>query len=66
MFLLLYATWCGHCKALLPKWDALALQFAADKTVTIAKMDVNLHDAPTLYKVLKLPFLLSRTFSNLC
>lgn len=44
-----YAPWCGHCKALAPKYDELAEQFAAsdfkDKVV-IAKVDATLNDVP--------------------
>lgn len=42
-----YAPWCGHCKALAPKYDELAAMFAsnADK-VTIAKVDATVNDVP--------------------
>ena len=42
-----YAPWCGHCKALSPKYDELAGLFKshADK-VTIAKVDANANDVP--------------------
>jgi len=42
-----YAPWCGHCKALAPKYDELAGMFKAhaDK-VTIAKVDATLNDVP--------------------
>lgn len=34
-----YAPWCGHCKALSPKYDELATQLAGVDSVMIAKMD---------------------------
>ncbi|KAF1825011.1 PDI precursor protein [Dissoconium aciculare CBS 342.82] len=42
-----YAPWCGHCKALAPKYEELAAMYAshADK-VTIAKVDATLNDVP--------------------
>ncbi|KAI9924508.1 hypothetical protein ASPWEDRAFT_40966 [Aspergillus wentii DTO 134E9] len=42
-----YAPWCGHCKALAPKYDELASLYAnvADK-VTIAKIDATANDVP--------------------
>ncbi|APA09083.1 hypothetical protein sscle_04g038530 [Sclerotinia sclerotiorum 1980 UF-70] len=44
-----YAPWCGHCKALAPKYDILAGLYAdaghTDK-VTIAKVDATLNDVP--------------------
>lgn len=44
-----YAPWCGHCKALAPKYDTLASLYVdqghADK-VTIAKVDATANDVP--------------------
>jgi len=34
-----YAPWCGHCKSLAPKYDALAAKVAHMKNLVIAKMD---------------------------
>ena len=34
-----YAPWCGHCKELAPKYEALATAFAGEKGVLVAKVD---------------------------
>ena len=34
-----YAPWCGHCKALAPKYDELALRVNRNKNLVIAKID---------------------------
>ena len=36
-----YAPWCGHCKKLLPEWNAAATQLRG--TVKIAKLDATVH-----------------------
>ncbi|RDW74738.1 protein disulfide isomerase PDI1 [Aspergillus mulundensis] len=45
-----YAPWCGHCKALAPKYDELAELYAKSKDaaskVTIAKIDATANDVP--------------------
>lgn len=45
-----YAPWCGHCKALAPKYDELAEFYAKNKEtsskVTIAKIDATANDVP--------------------
>ncbi|KAL2833232.1 thioredoxin-like domain-containing protein [Aspergillus cavernicola] len=45
-----YAPWCGHCKALAPKYDELAALYASNEDfnskVTIAKIDATTNDVP--------------------
>ena len=44
-----YAPWCGHCKALAPKYDDLASQYANSEfkdKITIAKVDATANDVP--------------------
>lgn len=44
-----YAPWCGHCKALAPKYDILAGLYrdaGLDAKVTIAKVDATANDVP--------------------
>ncbi|KAF3907593.1 hypothetical protein AA313_de0204053 [Arthrobotrys entomopaga] len=45
-----YAHWCGHCKALAPKWEELGALYYNNKDfaekVIIAKVDATLNDVP--------------------
>ena len=42
-----YAPWCGHCKALAPKWEELAgLYSSFSDKITVAKIDATTNDVP--------------------
>jgi len=44
-----YAPWCGHCKALAPKYEELGQLYKSEelsKLVTIAKVDATTNDVP--------------------
>ncbi|CAF9931859.1 MAG: protein disulfide-isomerase precursor [Alectoria fallacina] len=41
-----YAPWCGHCKALAPKFEELASMYPAGGKVTVAKVDATVNDVP--------------------
>jgi len=41
-----YAPWCGHCKALTPKYEELGKRFKDVDSVVIAKIDATANDFP--------------------
>jgi len=38
-----YAPWCGHCKALAPKYEKVATAYAGERSVVIAKVNADSH-----------------------
>ena len=46
-----YAPWCGHCKALEPKYNKLATDLKSEKDLVIAKMDATANDVPSDFDV---------------
>jgi len=55
-FLAAYAPWCGHCKALLPKWEELAKKVNKEgSTVRIAKIDATSNYLDKAYNVQGFP-----------
>ncbi|KAK6731806.1 hypothetical protein RB195_007954 [Necator americanus] len=51
-----YAPWCGHCKALAPKYEELATKLEKED-VLIVKMDATANDVPPLFQVQGFPTL---------
>ncbi|XGW21347.1 hypothetical protein V3C99_004363 [Haemonchus contortus] len=49
-----YAPWCGHCKALAPKYEELAKTMEKED-VLIVKMDATANDVPPLFEVRGFP-----------
>ena len=41
-----FASWCGHCKSLEPKYDELAKNLAYNSNLVIAKIDATLNEVP--------------------
>jgi len=60
VFVEFYAPWCGHCKALSPKWDELAKGYAeGNKNVIIAKINADRQrDFATRYGISGFPTLI--------
>jgi protein disulfide isomerase family A protein 3 len=53
-----YAPWCGHCKALQPKYAAAAEQLKETPSIVLAKFDATEQDAPKGFDVQGYPTLL--------
>lgn len=58
VFVEFYAPWCGHCKALGPKWEKLGTVFSGEDNVVIAKVDADKYrDLGSKYDVSGFPTL---------
>lgn len=49
VFVFFHAPWCGHCKRLVPQWEKLALSYANNDKVIIAKIDATANDVDDGY-----------------
>jgi protein disulfide-isomerase A4 len=50
-----YAPWCGHCKALAPKYNSLAKRYKNNDKIVIAKFDATVNDAPSDFEFTGFP-----------
>lgn len=50
-----FAPWCGHCKALEPKYEELAKKLSEESGVTIAAIDATANTFPTQFNVRGFP-----------
>jgi len=56
VFVEFYAPWCGHCKALEPKWNELAGKLKG-KPIVVAKVNADANDVPAPFSVSGFPTL---------
>ena len=42
----LYASWCGHCRVMIPTWNALAKKLQDVENVVIARLEATLNELP--------------------
>jgi len=55
-FIVAYAPWCGHCKALLPTWEKLAQKYnVAGSKLRVAKIDATNNFVPNNFEVRGFP-----------
>uniref|UniRef100_A0A7S4FNS0 protein disulfide-isomerase n=1 Tax=Eutreptiella gymnastica TaxID=73025 RepID=A0A7S4FNS0_9EUGL len=53
-----YAPWCGHCKSMIPMYEALAESFKDDAEVVVAKLDATVYKSvASQYRVTGFPTL---------
>lgn len=57
VFIEFYAPWCGHCKALEPKFKKLAKKMKKKENLIIAKFDATANDAPSQFEFTGFPTL---------
>lgn len=55
VMIVFHATWCGHCKALMPKYEQAAKLLKGESNVVLAAMDAVENDIPKPYEVTGFP-----------
>ena len=57
VFIKFYAPWCGHCKALAPKYEELAKKMSKYEDVKIVEVDATANEYPDIFTVRGYPTL---------
>lgn len=57
VFIKFYAPWCGHCKNLAPKYEALARRLEHDPKFKVVEVDATSNDFPDVFHVTGYPTL---------
>ena len=65
VFVMFHASWCGHCKRMMPTWEDLGTQYPSSGDTVIARIDANEHrDIVKDYNVSGYPTLLLFSKNN--
>jgi len=64
VFVMYYAPWCGHCKALAPIWEEMGKEFANNKELVFAKFDATSNEVEGLPQIPGYPTLVYYQMHN--